>query len=132
MTDWLQRQHQKRCGDKAAYRTAELADKKAERVSRKTGELIISYQCIDCGRWHIGHADQTQHEIRHAPSKLICVECGQPMSTERLLDMQRNGIALVTCSARCSRRRARRGQRARRRVRTMAPPVSEGGIPGPS
>ena len=51
---WLERYHNSRCTRKGGFRTAEFADEMAEKASRKTGELIISYKCYDCGRWHIG------------------------------------------------------------------------------
>jgi hypothetical protein len=48
-----------RCKRKLTYSHA-LAVRVAERCSKQTGEWIIAYRCLDCGRWHIGHADRSQ------------------------------------------------------------------------
>lgn len=42
------------CEGKKAY-TREEAKDAAARVSRNSGEKLVSYRCQFCRRWHIGH-----------------------------------------------------------------------------
>jgi hypothetical protein len=66
-----------RCHGKKRYQSFEQATRAAERRSKATGDLIISYQCPDCLFFHIGHADRTQILARQSdsdsarPSKLL-------------------------------------------------------------
>jgi predicted RNA-binding Zn-ribbon protein involved in translation (DUF1610 family) len=133
MKDWLKQLHDTRCGNKAAYRNPEIADRRAERASRKMNQLIVSYQCPDCGRWHIGHADHTQVLVRNAPSTMNCVECGAPIPASRLENARMSKGTTTTCSDKCSVRAQRRRNRKRRRARNREqPPGPEGGVPSPS
>lgn len=132
MKDWRQRQQEQRCGDKKMYRDPEIADRKAANASRRTNELIVSYKCIDCGCWHIGHADYTDMIVRNDPPVMNCVECGEPIPAARLLEAQRSKITIKTCSPHCSLRGQRRRNRKRRRARNrQQPPGSEGCVPSP-
>src|ERR1700760_2726581 len=101
MKDWLKQLHEPRCGNKAAYRNAKIADRKAEHASRMTNQLILSYQCPDCGHWHIGHADYTQLLVRNAPPVMNCVECGEPIPAARLENARKSKGTTTTCSDRC-------------------------------
>ena len=53
-----------RCYGKCQYPSAKRAEKQALRASQRTGDLIIAYECFDCGYWHIGHADKAQQIAR--------------------------------------------------------------------
>jgi hypothetical protein len=93
---WLHRQNRARCARKHAFCSAKKADLAAERASRKSGELIISYQCFDCGNWHIGHADQTQILARQ-PVGPRCVVCGQTIPDGRIARSLSSGNRTQTC-----------------------------------
>jgi hypothetical protein len=121
MTDWLKKSS-RTCDKKAAFPVAEQADKAAEKASRNTGRLIISYKCYNCGAWHIGHADESQ-QIVNKPiepnPKLpapVCIVCNATLSKDRrnlLKRLERNGIiASITCSSRCQRRNHRLKKRS--------------------
>ncbi len=65
------------------------AEQKAERASGRTGELIIAYECVDCGFYHIGHADLSQRlarEVRIAR----CRVCGSPIPEHRLRNIKQH------------------------------------------
>jgi hypothetical protein len=59
-SDFVAYFHKKRCEGKHAFTRAAAADREAQRASLRTRELIISYKCCDCGKWHLGHADEAQ------------------------------------------------------------------------
>lgn len=99
----LRKQHFIRCGRKRAYRQAKHADEAAQRASLKTGELIISYQCYECLKWHIGHADQSQILARTSPGYPICEICGRRIEVDRLDKAKREGTRITTCSKACQR-----------------------------
>lgn len=111
---WLQKLHRDRCARKEALPNAGVADKLAQRASEKSGELIISYECFDCGMWHIGHADESQIAA-HIPPDPTCVYCHKPIPEDRLAKAKRQGIKITTCSKRCTKiletRRAERGSK---------------------
>ena len=50
----------RRCSFKAAYSTWDHAEDQAIQMSIKTGELIVTYECSECSRFHIGHANSTK------------------------------------------------------------------------
>jgi hypothetical protein len=113
MRDWRQEQLQHRCGTKKAYKNADLADRKAEEASRITEELIISYKCVDCGRWHIGHADRSQSLVRTPLDQALCVVCGDLIPERRLRKAKRCGTTTRTCQPGCAHhlRNLRRAQK---------------------
>src|ERR1700744_6386301 len=45
-----------RCYGKVRFKRIETATEVAARMSLKTGEVLIAYQCPDCLRFHVGHA----------------------------------------------------------------------------
>jgi hypothetical protein len=100
----LETQHKKRCAGKQFYRRADSADWAAQRASKRTGELIISYKCYDCGGWHIGHADAAQIAAREALSKPICAICDKPIPEGRLGKAAHYKTRTTTCSPPCARR----------------------------
>jgi hypothetical protein len=53
-----------RCQGKIPYRTIERAELVAAKRSLVLSELLIAYECFDCGRFHIGHADASQKALR--------------------------------------------------------------------
>ena len=124
MTDWLKHQHKKRCERKRAYRKATLAEQDARRASQKSGDLIIAYQCYDCGWWHIGHADASQIAARQRVGKPLCVICNQPIAEARRKQARRSGNITMTCSWPC----AKQFKRQRRAART----AGDGGPKGSS
>ena len=73
-------------GVRQKFRSAKLADALAEKASRETGELIISYQCFDCGKWHIGHADEAQLAARNlaGAKRIFCVICDKLIPADRI------------------------------------------------
>lgn len=102
----LKRQHKKRCARKRYYQHAEPADCAAQRASKRSGELILSYKCYDCGGWHIGHADAAQIAAREAMSKPICAICEKPIPEARLAKAAHYKTRTTTCSPPCARRLA--------------------------
>jgi hypothetical protein len=102
MTDDLKKVHFRRCARKRGFRNPNIADELARRASLKTGELIISYQCYDCGKWHIGHADLSQILARIPPNGPICMICGQRIPDSRIEKAERKGIVIQTCSKLCA------------------------------
>jgi hypothetical protein len=107
MTDWLAKHHHDRCECKRRFRKPETADRAAEKASRKTGDLIITYQCFDCGKWHIGHADPAQRAARGlppAPQKVFCVICGKSIHLKRIARARARYEVVDTCSAHCAER----------------------------
>src|SRR5207302_8076086 len=99
--DELRHQSILRCERKRAYRDPRLADKLAQRATRKAGQLVISYQCYECGMWHIGHADVAEVLARLSPGRPICEICGRIIEVTRLDKARRNGTRIPTCSKRC-------------------------------
>lgn len=99
--DPLREAHRRRCEGKAAFPRASLADRAAMRISARLGELIISYQCCDCGRWHVGHADSGQKQIRMRSITPRCVICGAPIPQRRLVQARRSGTLIHTFSKQC-------------------------------
>ena len=112
----LRKKHFIRCARKIRYRTGERADAAAQRASEKSGELIISYQCFDCGGWHIGHADASQIAARQ-PVKPLCVICQQPIPDRRRELARRAGNFTTTCSLPCAKRLTNQRRKAARASR---------------
>ena len=52
--------YSRRCENKKPYKNLKEAARRAEEQSFKCGELIIAYECYDCRKFHIGHADESQ------------------------------------------------------------------------
>lgn len=97
-----------RCYRKKRYPNWVLAEAAAEKASVRTGELIIAYECPDCGKFHIGHADKAQQITRQPPVvpaallPTLCPRCGQPIAEERRLAAKESGNFNVYCSRKCS------------------------------
>lgn len=118
----------RRCYGKVQFRGAERATEVAARMSLKTGEVLVAYQCPDCLRFHVGHADHTQLLVRDLPS-IRCFRCKGPITlAQKLKGMARDGIHAY-CSEKCEqedrvrlerRRRRRQAQKERKRRRKQA------------
>ena len=126
----LETQHKKRCAGKQFYRRADSADWAAQRASKRTGELIISYKCYDCTGWHIGHADATQIAARQPLVKPLCVMCQRPIPEERRKQARLSGNRTTTCSKHCAWRLKR--QRHRQAARASRDGGSKGPMQPPS
>jgi hypothetical protein len=127
----------RRCDCKRAFPNWEQAEIVAERHSLKTGELIIAYQCYDCLKFHVGHADESQKIVRQVrvnippqrmekPLPVNCPLCSQPIPSERREAAEKSGSSTVYCSIKCKKMKkyAQRGQL--NRTDPMDPMYSEG------
>lgn len=110
----------RRCFGKQAYRRITIAERVAQRDSERTGELIVAYQCYDCGHFHVGHADQSQHivrqqiDLRGFSLPVSCPHCKGKIPEERRLAALESGNRNVFCSKKCQRKGAKKARRARR------------------
>jgi predicted RNA-binding Zn-ribbon protein involved in translation (DUF1610 family) len=123
MNDWIQKYADARCGTKKAFRKASKADSAAMKASLRTGELIVSYQCCDCGRWHIGHAEEAQVLARRTPVDPLCIICGKPISKSR---RRRAGASTQVCSSQCAKRKRRRAYQQRKKKKEQLESDSDG------
>lgn len=98
----------RRCEGKVAYPSMRLATRLAEKVSLRTGELIISYECVDCGRFHIGHADVSQKLARGIGSLKRCLQCGRSVYEPPSKRPDRPASPILYCSRDCRHRAAQR------------------------
>ena len=64
----------RRCDGKSAY-SSKKAEKAARLASKRTGDLIVAYMCYHCGKWHIGHADKSQHIVRAETDRRGFLRC---------------------------------------------------------
>ena len=97
----LEKQRWVRCKRKRTFRNPGSADEAAQRASIRTGELIISYQCCECLKWHIGRADRSQILAHAPPGTSTCVICTQPIRPERIKKAKKKGIHITTCCQWC-------------------------------
>ena len=125
MTDWLEQRRERHCKGKQSYHTARQADAVAEKMTHKTHELLISYQCHDCGRWHIGHADESQILARVPTSRPTCVICRELISEARLKKAQYYHNTTTTCSRPCASELKRRRAQQKKPASPQDPPPSE-------
>ena len=96
----------RRCDGKVAYRNLTVAERNAEQASARAGALVIAYQCLDCGSFHIGHADLAQRLAREAHVNRGCLECGAPIHEAKRQQARRWASPILYCSAACRRRAA--------------------------
>lgn len=52
----------RRCKGKQALPHGK-AEAVAKKMSKRSGEWLVAYQCYDCGWFHVGHADSTDLAI---------------------------------------------------------------------
>jgi hypothetical protein len=110
----------KRCLGKQPYKTITMAEKVAQRDSSRTGDLIIAYQCFDCGRFHVGHADRSQLIVRQQVERRgfslpkDFPHCGGPIAEQRRIAAWESGNSAVFCSKKCQRKGSRKARHARR------------------
>ena len=122
-TNWIQKYAKARCGTKQAFRKPGKADEAAMKASLKAGELIVSYQCYDCGRWHIGHADETQILPRLPVVNPPCIICGKEISKRR---RRGAGASTQVCSSECGKKKRNRAYKKRKATRQQQEEKSNG------
>ena len=108
----------RRCDCKKVFRTIKQAERSARRLSMRLGDLLIAYHCYDCGKFHVGHADQSQWIVQAAPAnevRVCCANCKGPISAERKEMVAACGGAETCCSSRCSAKWARKRRHAKRK-----------------
>lgn len=94
----------RRCDRKIAYGSWRRAESRAQKVSGMTGELIIAYQCYDCGKFHIGHADESQKIVRQTKEhtlQVCCPNCKGPIPPDRRAAAETHGSSIMYCSNQC-------------------------------
>lgn len=118
-----------RCYRKRRYPNWGLAEMAAEKASLETGELIIAYECVDCQKYHIGHADRSQIIIRQppdppkpkptAPTGLpsVCPRCSSAIPEERRRAAEQSGTPTVYCSRKCQQKACKKERHLRRDAR---------------
>jgi hypothetical protein len=116
----------RRCDSKAAYPNWKVAESVAQKISVRTGELLIAYQCFDCNRFHVGHADRCQIIVRQSASKPkkeaeraivlpeMCPHCGQRIPEGRRRAAENSRTPTVYCSRKCQQHGSRKARRAKR------------------
>ncbi len=114
-----------RCDPKRAYTKASSATIAAEKASKRTGELIIAYQCPDCGSYHIGHADLAQRLAREVHVDLPCQYCGGVIPEFKKEKAARFGSKALYCSDACQSHAANARTRDRKAA-TFSPTKSDG------
>jgi hypothetical protein len=133
MTPWRNKAHEARCEGKHGFKKAEVAEQSAHTASLRTGQLIISYRCYDCGLWHIGHADQSQNQahqtktgidqqsvVGQGPDKPLCVVCGNEIPMVRISRARECDSDTPVCSEACAKARRNRKIRKKRKARMKA------------
>jgi hypothetical protein len=118
---WWLKSHHARCEHKQGFEYPSVADRLAKEASQKTGELIISYRCFDCGLWHIGHADESQLRVRLPLDQALCVVCGSVIPEARLRKAKRYGTTTRTCKPGCTHQLKRKRRAEREAANAGAP-----------
>lgn len=106
----------RRCDPKQVYIRIKAAELAAKKASEETGDLIIAYQCPDCGRFHIGHADSSQRLARKAHMDRPCQQCGGMIPAYKKEKAARRRSTALYCSDGCQRRAAGARRQARKAV----------------
>jgi predicted RNA-binding Zn-ribbon protein involved in translation (DUF1610 family) len=57
------------------YSSMKVAEVQACKATSRARELIIAYECPDCGQFHIGHADRSQQLARMRRTLSLCKFC---------------------------------------------------------
>ena len=112
-SSWLNPVSPRRCKRKRRYFSSTQAEVFASRASARTGELILAYECPECGKFHIGHADRAQLIVRGDRCAPACQQCGESIPLARREKATANTSDIVYCSDDCKRlaRRQRRKSR---------------------
>ena len=100
----------RRCAGKTRFPNMARAERRAEALSIRTGDLILAYECADCGRFHVGHADLSQRLARAIHVDRNCLRCGKPIYETLQQKAKRWGSPSLYCSAGC-RKAARKESR---------------------
>ena len=114
------RAYNRRYNGKAAYSGMLKAESRAESASGRAGALIIAYECPDCGRFHIGHADLSQRLAREVHVDRGCLRCGSPIHEALRQKAKQWGSPSLYCSALC-RREAAQERRTQQRKQLPLP-----------
>src|SRR6266478_2095884 len=88
-----------------------------EGASLRTGDLIVAYECYDCGKFHIGHADQSQKIVREVAVSSVnsnCRRCNAPISDERRYQAAESGNSTVYCSRKCQDKWGKKKRQAKK------------------
>jgi len=108
---------QNRCNRKFGYPSLRAAEARAAKDSIKTGELILAYECFDCGRFHVGHADKAQLLVRAQQlAQSMCIICGAeiPKARREAIGKQKTRYCSPQCAKRAERRRRNQRLKAAR------------------
>jgi hypothetical protein len=116
-TGWKNPAHFKRCDGKRGYSSLRKAELQAERASARSEDLIIAYTCLDCGYFHIGHADLSQQIIRVPLALRPCQHCGEPIPEAKILKAKRFHWTALYCSDQCQKKAQRKRKSIRKRQR---------------
>ena len=97
----------KSCRRKKGYKDQATADHQARRATVSKGELILAYECDQCGKWHIGHTDLSLLKEKISRRQAVpCAICATPLRATRLRRAVRNRLILfaATCSRNCAKK----------------------------
>jgi predicted RNA-binding Zn-ribbon protein involved in translation (DUF1610 family) len=103
----------RRCDSKHAYFKMSPAESNANRATKRTGELIVAYECPDCGRFHIGHADLAERLAREVHVDFPCLQCGGVIPEFKKLRAAQWQAQALYCSNVCQTQAASARKRAR-------------------
>jgi hypothetical protein len=91
-----------------------VAERRAEKATAKTNDLITAYKCPDCGRFHIGHPDLSQKLAFQVHVDRGCLRCGGPIHEALRQKAKRWGWPSLYCSPACRKLAARQRRQAKR------------------
>jgi hypothetical protein len=112
-SEWIHPAHFRRCEGKRSFRSLAKAEIEAARASSKTGQLILTYPCFDCGWVHVGHAELSQRLARLPHLFRPCQQCGGVIPESKKQKAKQFQAVALYCSDRCQKETAkqRRAQR---------------------
>jgi hypothetical protein len=124
-----------RCNRKKVYRTIRQAEVVAQRQSLQQNELLIAYECFDCGSFHVGHADLSQQIVRQQQEdrsvNIYCPRCQALVPERRRVLAAKSGTRTAYCTKKCKDKADKARQRKKsvpeegERVATLsAPPTA--------
>lgn len=116
-----------RCHGKQAHRSMYVAESIAQRYSLKQNELLIAYECFDCGYFHLGHADQAQLIVRQTRELVgvCCPRCKGDVPEERRIAAASNRSPTVYCSKKCKQKFGKKRRAKARAERELIQVQSE-------
>jgi predicted RNA-binding Zn-ribbon protein involved in translation (DUF1610 family) len=120
---WQNPAYFSRCHGKKRYGSIVSAALVADKASTKTGELILAYECPDCGGAHIGHPEPTQLLLRNNQVFPTCLNCDKEIPLERRRRAARVAHDPRYCSEAC--RRAFNRRRREEEQKRLLPMLNE-------